>query len=66
MQLVAVASHSTGLLLSYRLPWAYAVAIAFWSYPMLVMLAWGTARHSRRLRRFNWDPSWVRRQPSAP
>ncbi len=66
MQLVAVASHSAGLLISYRLPWAYAVAIQFWSYPMLVMLAWGTARHRERVRQFNWDPSWVDRQRSAP
>jgi hypothetical protein len=66
MQLVAVMSHFTPLLVQNPLPWAYAVAIQFWSWPMLVMLAWGTARHSRRLRRFNWDPSWVRRQRSAP
>jgi hypothetical protein len=66
MQLVAVASHSAGLLLSYRLPWAYAVAIAFWSYPMLIMLAWGTARHRGRVRRFKWDPSWVDRPRLAP
>jgi hypothetical protein len=65
MQLVAVASHSTSLLVKTPLPWAYAVAIAFWSYPMLVMLAWGTARHCERIKRFEWDPSWVDRQRLA-
>lgn len=66
MQLVSVASHSAGVLMSYRLPWAYAVAIAFWSYPMLIMLAWATVRHRERVRRFEWDPSWVGRQRLVP
>ena len=66
MQLVAVMSHSTSLLISTPMPWAYAVAIAFWGYPMLAMLAWGTARHRGRVRRFQWDPSWVSRQRLAP
>jgi hypothetical protein len=59
MQLVAVLSHSTSLLASQPLPWAYAVAIQFWSYPMLLMLAWGTARHRGRTRLFDGDPAWI-------
>jgi hypothetical protein len=59
MQLVAVMSHATSLLTSTPLPWAYAVAIAFWSYPMLVLLAWGTARHRSRVRQFDSDRAWV-------
>jgi hypothetical protein len=66
MQLVAAMSHFTPLLVHNPLPWAYAVAIQFWSWPMLIMLAWGTARHRGRVRRFKWDPSWVDRPRLAP
>jgi hypothetical protein len=66
MQLVAVLSHVTPLIAHGPLPWAYAMAIQCWSYPMLIMLAWGTARHRGRVRRFKWDPSWVDRPRLAP
>jgi hypothetical protein len=66
MQLVAVMSHSTSVLISQPLPWAYSVAIQFWGYPMLIMMAWGAARHRERLRRFDWDPSWIDRKRLMP
>jgi hypothetical protein len=66
MQLVAAMSHITPLIVHDPLPWAYAVAIQCWSYPMLIMLAWATARHRDRVRQFNWDPSWVGRERLVP
>jgi hypothetical protein len=38
--------------------YAYALALTIWSYPILVLIAWGTFNHRRRLRRFGSDPSW--------
>lgn len=38
--------------------WGYAFALAFWSYPMLALLAIGTFCHRRRLARHGVDRSW--------
>lgn len=43
----------------------YAVMIAAWSYPMLVLLAVGTWRHQRRLRVHGHDHPWTL-PPLAP
>ncbi len=37
----------------------YAVMIAAWSYPMVIVLALGTWRHAARLRRHGYDVSWI-------
>jgi len=59
-QLVPVASHGVKLFLGQAiLPNAYAMALAFWSYPMLAILALGTWRHRRRLARDGADDSWL-------
>lgn len=60
MQLVAVVSHLATKAMQPFVPWAYAVAIACWSYPMLLMVAWGAVRHQERVRRHSYDPSWIR------
>jgi hypothetical protein len=41
----------------------YAVMIAMWSYPMLILLAIGTWRHRRRLKAHGHDQDWI--LPSA-
>lgn len=38
---------------------AYALMLAIWSYPMLVLLAIGTARHQRRLKDLGHDLAWM-------
>ena len=37
---------------------AYSIMAAVWSYPQLILLVVGTARHQARLRRDGSDPSW--------
>ena len=58
MQLIAVVSHFAVWLVHRVVPWAYAVAISLWGFPMLVMLAIGVRRHRRRLELYSIDPSW--------
>lgn len=40
------------------IPWAYAVVLTIWSYPILATVAIGTFNHRRRLKQFGTDPSW--------
>ena len=40
------------------IPWAYAVTLAIWSYPIVAIIALGTWRHQRRLAEFGVDRSW--------
>ena len=42
------------------IPWAYAVVLSMWSYPILLVMAAGTYAHHRRLIRNGADPSWTR------
>lgn len=42
------------------IPWAYAVVLSIWSYPILLLMAAGTFAHQRRLKRNGADPSWTR------
>lgn len=39
-------------------PWAYAVTLTIWSYPIAVTFALGTWRHQQRLALHGVDPSW--------
>jgi hypothetical protein len=45
------------------LPEAYYVTVAFWGYPMVVLVAVGTWRHQARLRRYGVDYAWVWQLP---
>lgn len=58
LQAIATAGHAIKLVDPAGFPWAYAFALAFWSYPMLLLIALGTWRHQRRLARFGVDRSW--------
>jgi hypothetical protein len=42
------------------IPWAYAVVLSIWSYPILMLIAVGTRNHQLRLTRDGADPSWTR------
>lgn len=59
LQAVQVAGHAARLVDPEMLPWVYAVAQGFWSYPMMALLAVGTWRHQLRLKRFGIDNSWA-------
>jgi len=50
------------------IPWAYAVVLSIWSYPILALIALGTRDHQRRLRANGADPSWTRSsvEPGPP
>jgi hypothetical protein len=52
------------------IPWAYAVILSIWSYPILAIMALGTFNHQRRLRLRGSDRSWssssARSAPPAP
>jgi hypothetical protein len=40
------------------IPWAYAVVLTIWSYPILAIIALGTFNHHQRVKRLGADPSW--------
>lgn len=58
LHLLATAGHAVRLADPTVMRWGYAFALAFWSYPMLVILAGGTWCHQRRLARQGTDRSW--------
>jgi glycerol-3-phosphate acyltransferase PlsY len=45
------------------LPRAYFIAVAFWSYPELVLLLVVTWRHRMRIKRYGVDHAWVWQLP---
>jgi hypothetical protein len=58
LQLIGAAGHAVKLVDPTLIRWAYAFALAFWSYPMMLVLAVGTWNHQRRLARDGVDKSW--------
>lgn len=58
-----VLGHFAKLLAPETVPEAYFAVVAFWGFPMLALLAWGTWRHRRRLRRYGIDHDWACRLP---
>ena len=58
MQVIQVMSHIPKMIIPELLPQAYYMIVAFWAYPMLIVLAIGTYRHQKRLRLFGADRSW--------
>ena len=57
---LGVVGHLAMLLHPRVIPWAYAVVLSIWSYPILLLLVAGTFAHRRRLIRNGADPSWTR------
>lgn len=58
LQLVGTAGHAVKLVDPQVIPYAYAFALRFWGYPMVLVLLIGTWNHQRRLARFGVDKSW--------
>ena len=50
LQLTSSSAHFLKAIEPDLIPHAYAAAVRFWSYPMLLILAVGTWRHARRMR----------------
>jgi hypothetical protein len=69
MQAVLTLSHLAAALNPRVLPWGYWNAETLWSYPMLLLLAFGTWRQGRR-RAMGHAPSWktfsARSTPTSP
>ena len=60
IHIIAAAGHAIKLAEPELMRWAYAFVLAFWSYPMLLILVIGTRGHQARLKRAGVDPSWSR------
>lgn len=58
LQVIGTAGHAVKLADPQVFPLAYAIILALWSYPMLIVLAVGTWNHQRRLTRYGADKSW--------
>jgi hypothetical protein len=65
MQAVGTAGHLVKLVDPEIIRWAYAFALAIWSYPMLCLLALGTWRHQQRLARLGSDRAWSRARANS-
>lgn len=63
LQAVALAAHLAKLASPAVMPVAYATMLAFWSYPMMAILAVGTFRHTRRMAAHGADRSWSASSP---
>jgi hypothetical protein len=58
LQLDAVGAHFVKLVAPETIRVAYALLITVWSWPVQILLAIGTWRHSRRMRLDGFDRSW--------
>lgn len=58
LQTIGATAHAVKLADPEVIRWAYAFALAFWSYPMLFLLALGTWNHQKRLAKYGVDKSW--------
>jgi hypothetical protein len=73
LQLVGTAGHAVKLADPQVIPYAYAFALRFWGYPMVLVLLIGTWNHQKRLAKHGVDKSWSssssrwdRRPPGGP
>jgi hypothetical protein len=58
LQLIGTAGHAVKLVDASIIRLAYAIILAFWTYPMLLLIVVGTHRHQVRLARAGGDKSW--------
>jgi len=58
LQAIGTAGHAAKLADPTVIPLAYAFVLAFWVYPMLLLVVMGTWQHQRRLAKFGVDKSW--------
>jgi hypothetical protein len=71
LQVIGTTGHAAKLMDPSVIRSAYAFVLAFWTYPMLLLVVVGTWQHQKRLTRFGVDRSWSNsfgrsgRQPPA-
>ena len=65
MQGAELLAHLAKPLGSDVVPAAYYAIVAYWSYPMMALLAIGTLRHRRRLARYTIDYDWAAALPPS-
>lgn len=58
LHLIGTAGHAVKAVDPHVIPKAYAFILAFWSYPMLLLLVAGTWNHQKRLAKYGVDKSW--------
>jgi hypothetical protein len=58
MQLLTVTSHPAILIRPDVIPYAYWKAVTLWSYPMLLLLAWGAFCRHQRMKTKGVDICW--------
>jgi hypothetical protein len=58
LQAIGTAGHAAKLLDPGVIRSAYAIVLSLWGYLMLLLIAFGTWNHQRRLARFGVDKSW--------
>jgi hypothetical protein len=56
---LGVLGHLAMMLRPQVIAWAYAAILSIWSYPILLLVGFGTAAHRSRLKRNGADPSWT-------
>jgi hypothetical protein len=56
---VGLVAHLAKSISPEVVPWAYAVVLSVWSYPMLFLLVLGTWSHRKRLAKHGADRSWT-------
>lgn len=72
-QLIATVAHAVKLIESDMIRAVYAIVMGLWTYPVLLIIVFGTWNHQRRLARNGVDKSWSsssdrwdRRPPGGP
>lgn len=58
LHLIGTAGHAVKAVDPHVIPRAYVFALAFWAYPMLILLVVGTWNHQKRLAKYGVDKSW--------
>lgn len=58
LQAMGTAGHLVKVVDPTIVPWAYAIVLLIWSYPIILLMVLGTWRHQKRLARFGADKSW--------
>lgn len=70
LQFIATAAHAVKLIDSDLIRAVYAIVMGLWTYPVLLIIVFGTWNHQRRLARFGVDKSWSsssgRSEPRPP
>lgn len=66
LQALGAGAHLVRLLDHDVLRFVYALLTAIWSYPIVILLVAGTARHRRRMAGGGGDLDWSRQEPIDP